>query len=52
MGWLSSGSVDGIPTTILKNYPEVQRVCSNVDASSKVQEWIKLTYQKNYIRGN
>ena len=52
MGWLSSGSIDGIPVTILKNYPKIQRVCSNVDTSSKVQEWIKLTYQKNYNRGN
>ena len=52
MGWLSSGTLDGIPITILKNYPKIQRVCQNVDANPKIQEWIQLTYQKDYNRGN
>jgi len=52
MGWLSSGTLDGIPATILKNRPKIQRVCQNVDANPKIQQWIRLTYQKDYNRGN
>ena len=52
MGWLSSGTLDGIPTTILKKRPKIQRVCQNVDANPKIQEWVQLTYQKGYNRGN
>ena len=52
MGWLSSGTLDGIPATILKDRPKLQRVCQNVDANPKIQQWIQLTYQKDYNRGN
>ena len=52
MGWLSPGTLDGIPTTILKNRPKIQRVCQNVDANPKIQEWIQLTYQNDYKTGN
>ena len=52
MGWLSSGTLDGIPTAILKNRPKIQRVCHNVDANPKIQEWVQLTYQNGYNRGN
>ena len=52
MGWLSSGTLDGIPTAILKKRPKIQRVCQNVDANPIIQQWIRLTYQKDYNRGN
>ena len=52
MGWLSSGTVDGISTDILKDFPKITRVCSAVDTNSKIQEWVRQTYPKNYIRGN
>ena len=52
MGWLSSGTVDGIPTDILKDFPKITRVCSAVDSNTKIQEWVRQTYPKNYIRGN
>ena len=52
MGWLSSGTLNGIPTAILKKRPKIQRVCQNVDANPIVQQWIQLTYQKDYNRGN
>ena len=52
MGWLSSGTLDGIPTAILKKRPKIQRVCQNVDANPIIQQWIQLTYQKDYNRGN
>jgi glutathione S-transferase len=51
MGWLSSGTLDGIPTTILRSRPKILRVCQNVDAIPKIQEWIQLTYKKDYNRG-
>ena len=52
MGWLSSGTVDGIPTDILKDFPKITRVCSAVDTNTKIQEWVRQTYPTNYIRGN
>lgn len=52
IGWLSSETLDGIPATILKSRPKIQRVCRNVDANPKIQEWVQLTYQKDYNRGN
>jgi hypothetical protein len=52
IGWISSGMLDGIPTTFLENLPNIRRVCRSVDANKKVQEWINETYPKNYLRGN
>ena len=52
MGWLSSGMLDGIPTTLLTGYPKISRVCSAVDVHPKIQEWVSQTYPKDYIRGN
>ena len=52
MGWLSSETLEGIPATILTSRPKIQRVCQNVDANPKIQQWIQLTYQKDYSRGN
>ena len=52
IGWVSSGMLDGIPTTFLKDFPNIQRICHSVENTQKVQEWIKTTYPKNYLRGN
>ena len=52
MGWLSSGMLDGIPTTLLTGYPKISRVCSAVDVHPKIQKWVSQTYPKDYIRGN
>jgi glutathione S-transferase len=52
IGWISSGMLDGIPTTFLENLPNIRRVCRSVDANQKVQKWINKTYPKNYLRGN
>ena len=52
MGWLTSGMLDGIPTNLLKGYPKISRVCSAVDMHPKIQEWVRQTYPKDYIRGN
>ena len=52
MGWLSSETLEGVPATILISRPKIQRVCQNVDTNPKIQQWIQLTYQKDYSRGN
>ena len=52
MGWLSSETLEGVPATILISRPKIQRVCQNVDTNPKIQQWIQLTYQKDYNRGN
>jgi len=46
LGWLTSGMLDGIPTTIADNYPKLKNACYLVHSHSKVQEWMKLTYGK------
>jgi glutathione S-transferase len=52
LGWLTSGMVDYIPNTLLSNFPNLKRVCSNVGNHSKIKEWIKITYPENYALGN
>ena len=52
IGWVSSGMLDGIPTTFLEDFPNIRRICHSVENTQKVQEWIKTTYPKNYLRGN
>ena len=52
MGWLSSGTLDGIPTDLLKPFPKIRRICQAVDMHPKVQEWVGKTYPANYQRGN
>jgi glutathione S-transferase len=51
LGWLTSGMVDYIPDTLLVSFPNLRRVCLNVGNHSKVKEWIRITYPKNYILG-
>ena len=52
IGWVSSGMLDGIPTTFLQSLTNIRQVCRSVEATQKVQEWINKTYPKNYPRGN
>ena len=52
MGWLTSGNIDSIPLDIIKNYKNISKICKLVDTHPKINEWIKKTYPKNYIRGN
>ena len=46
LGWLISGIIDGIPTTIVDNYPKLKNVHSKVHHHPKVQEWMFETYGK------
>jgi len=52
MGWLSSGTLDGIPTGLLKPFSKIRRICQAVDMHPKVQKWVGKTYPANYQRGN
>lgn len=51
MGWVSSGTLDGIPRDILLNYSKICQICLNVDSHPKIQEWVKKTYPNEYNRG-
>ena len=46
LGWLISGIIDGIPTTIVDSYPKLKNIHSNVHHHPKVQEWMLKTYGK------
>ena len=52
MGWFSGGMLEGMPTTLLKDFPKIRRVCQSVDSHPKVQKWVRKTYPENYQRGN
>ena len=46
LGWLISGIIDGIPTTIVDSYPKLKNIHNNVHHHPKVQEWMLKTYGK------
>jgi len=46
LGWLISGIIDGIPTTIVDNHPKLKNIHTNVHHHPKVQEWMLKTYGK------
>ena len=46
LGWLISGIIDGIPTTIVNSYPKLKNIHTNVHHHPKVQEWMIKTYGK------
>ena len=46
LGWLISGIIDGIPTTIVDSYPKLKNIHTNVHQHPKVQEWMLKTYGK------
>ena len=46
LGWLTSGIIDGIPTTIVDKYPKLKNIHYKVHHHPKVQEWMLKTYGK------
>ena len=46
LGWLTSGIIDGIPTTIVDNYPKLKKIHYKVHHHPKVHEWMLKTYGK------
>ena len=52
MGWLVSGTIDGIPKNVLNEFQKIKGICSLVDEHREVVEWMSRTYPKNYPRGS
>ena len=46
LGWLTSGIIDGIPTSIIDDFPKLKNVHHQVHTHPKVQEWMLKTYGK------
>ena len=46
LGWLTSGIIDGIPPSIIDNYPKLKNIHYKVHHHPKVQEWMLKTYGK------
>ena len=46
LGWLTSGIIDGIPPSIVDNYPKLKNIHYKVHHHPKVQEWMLKTYGK------
>tara|TARA_B100000029_G_scaffold226469_1_gene224266 strand:- start:1331 stop:1975 length:645 start_codon:yes stop_codon:yes gene_type:complete len=46
LGWLTSGRIDGIPTSIVDDFPKLKNIHHQVHTHPKVQEWMLKTYGK------
>ena len=46
LGWLTSGIIDGIPTSVVDEFPKLKNIHHQVHAHPKVQEWMLKTYGK------
>ena len=46
LGWLTSGIIDGIPTSIIDDFPKLKNIHHQVHTHPKVQEWMLKTYGK------
>ena len=46
LGWLTSGIIDGIPTSIIDDFPKLKNIHHQVHTHTKVQEWMLKTYGK------
>lgn len=43
-GWLSSGLLDGIPSTLLEPFPRLTLLCQTVDQRPDVRLWMETRY--------
>ena len=46
LGWLTSGIIDRIPTSIVDEFPKLKNIHHQVHTHPKVQEWMLKTYGK------
>ena len=46
LGWLTSGIIDGIPTSVIDDFPKLKNIHHQVHTHPKVQEWMLKTYGK------
>jgi len=44
LGWIISGKLDHVPTTILESFPKLTKHYNWVDGHPKVREWMSLKY--------
>ena len=46
LGWLTSGIIDSIPTSVVDEFPKLKNIHHQVHTHPKVQEWMLKTYGK------
>ncbi len=46
LGWLKSGMLDGVPTTILDNYENLNKLREQIYKNPKVTKWMNEVYGK------
>ena len=46
LGWVTSGKLDHVPTTILESFPNLTKLYNLIDNHPKVCEWMLLKYKK------
>ena len=46
LGWIISGKLDQVPTTLLETFPNLTTLYNSVDSHPKVREWMLLKYHK------
>ena len=46
LGWLTSGIIDGIPTSVVDDFPKLKNIHHQVHTHPKVQEWMLKAYGK------
>ena len=46
LGWLTSGIIDGIPTSVVDDFPKLKNIHHQVHTHPKVQKWMLKTYGK------
>lgn len=51
-GWLTSGTIDHLPTDLLAPFPKLRKLCRQVSAHPGVTDWVRRTYPKGYAPGN
>ena len=44
LGWLKSGLLDGIPTTLVSPFPALSRLFTSVDSTPEIQQWMRENY--------
>ena len=45
LGWIISGKLEHVPTTLLGTFPYLTKLYANVNSHPKVQEWMSLKYR-------
>ena len=49
IGWIISGKLDYVPTTLLNSFSNLAKLYKSVDSHPKVREWMSLKYSKKHV---